>query len=276
MARFLDNLAATFVIFLLTLAVGVYLSGQLVTGLVIALLIALIFNLCLQSIHAKTNDKKCSSDNLYRYILKNGNEAVCAVMMKLLPATYAPSCDGNMITIQNNGKKELIFSNYKFGTTTSEDIARFGRTATKQGAQKVDMLGRSIERNAIAFGQTYGRTEFVFITHKKFYSLLRKKKMLPDIPKTEKRKRSVLKEILALALSRSNFKRYLFSGLMLTICSFLVFALKIYYLSGACVCFWLALLCLTGIGTKVREGKNGIFDELDKKDDSPQEPPKHI
>ena len=232
---------------------------------------ALIFAFSMEQVRRKERAEKCSTDDLHKYFLKDGSENAAPMILKLFPECFESEMVGNVIHIKRRRTKEeaprreLVAVNYKFGETSCEDVARFGRIAKKNNAKAVYVLSRSADRSAMSFAQTYTDIEFYFIPHKKLYKVLKKRGLLPKIEKPHRKRRSTFKDILRVAIGRTNFKRYLIIGVILSLSSFIVpFRwMSLYYLITAGAALILAFLCLTGLGENIRDGKNGVFDSLE-------------
>lgn len=242
MAKIFDYISLTIITFLLTFVWSALAFDSALPALILSCTLTLIAVVTLRYIRQKTG-KPYTYDRLALEFGIRGNEYIVSLLLGVLKNPDVLS-GGNFILLANS----IIISNYKFSALGISDVGAACMLAKRYDRTRVFLICRTIDRRAY----TVARLENVKITPirvKTVYKLLKKHGALPDL-KPAKEKFS-LKGFASVALARTNFKSYAFSGVVLILVSFIT-PLKIYYIVFGSISLALAALTLTPLG-------NGAF-----------------
>lgn len=252
MARTLDYVSFTVIVFLLTLVWSGILFAEWVPAIIFSVAFALISAVTLHYI-TKGRERPYSPDRLATEFGVRGP----LYLINLLKSTLKgapPESGANYIILEDC----ILFAAFKFGQLTVNDLNGLLTTAVSHDRKTVYVMTRGIERKAFFLLQFYDvRVRIVRI--RALYRYLKKHDALPEL-KPVKRKFSPAALVDAV-LQRSNLKNYLFSGCILVAVAFLT-PLKIYYLVLGSVSLVLALLTLTPLG-RGSGGGDKFFEKLE-------------
>lgn len=242
MARFIDRLVATFIVFIICTAAAFFITRVIAVSIAIAFCIALCFNLALQNIRRKKNDKNCSSEDLFYHLLKGGGDEVLAATKNLIASHLIVENKQNFFVVLIENKRVGVFSCYKSSAVGIDDVFRVYASAYKENLQAVYIVCRAVDRKAVACINRLDM-EFEFLSHKQLYAKLKKQNLLPAIKKGNKRPSIAI--IISAVFARKNALPFMLSGGSLALCSlFLPKASAIYYIVLGSINLVLAIVCL--------------------------------
>lgn len=233
MAKTLDYISLTIILLILSFVVGALIFDSLWLSLAVA---------CSLSF-AVVAFLKFASRGKYRYnpqllateFCIQGNEYVVKLLASALKNAEIEN-SSNYILLENC----LIFSLFKFGMISSQDVANMAKIARNHGITKVFALGYGIERKAFQVAN-YCRINLKLVKINAIYRFLDKHGALPDL--SHKKQKFSLHTLFETIFSRANLKYYLFSGAVLIATSFIT-PLRTYYVVCGSISLLLALFCL--------------------------------
>ena len=252
MARTIDYIAFTFILFFLTLVWSTLIFDKWVSVFCFSAAVALIAAFTLWYIR-RGHSRPYSHERLAAELSVRGS----AYLIGLLKAAAGnPPLDSgaNFILLDDC----IIFAAFKFGMLTLSDLNALITTAVSHDRKEIYVITRGIDRRAFQLLQFYSvRIHVVKI--RALFNYLYKHKALPDLKPVKKH--FSWRALADAVFNRSNLKNYLFSGIVLTAVAFLT-PLKIYYLVFGSISLLFALLTLTPLGKGTGNGKNA-FAQLD-------------
>lgn len=237
MAKIIDYISLTIIVFLTTFVWSAYLFKGYVGAIIFSSAMALIAAVTIKYVRSRIS-KPYTYDRLSLELSLRGNAYVIDLIKPLLKADT--ECGSNYIVL----KDAIVISAYKFSMVGVGDMGGIVALAGKYNKKRIYLIARGVERKAYAAVQIDGMRLYP-VKVRTFYKLLKAHSALPDL-KPVKEKPS-LKAIALTALARSNFKAYAFSGAVLVLISFLT-PLRIYYIVIGSISLFLAALTLTPLG----------------------------
>lgn len=238
MAKAIDYVALTVITLLLTFCWSALAFDDPVGALIFSCALTLIVAVSVIYLRSKRG-KPYAYDRLALEFSLKGNEYIINLLKSILKSADIDS-GSNYILLKNS----IIIACFKFGTLNISDVANVCNTALKFDKRRIFVITRGVDRRAYAVVQMQNvKLEAVKI--RAVYKFLQKHGALPDLKPLKKR--FSLRALVEAALSRSNFKSYAFSGIVLTLVSFIT-PLKIYYICVGSALLVLALLTLTPLG----------------------------
>ena len=253
MAKAIDYISVTIVSFLLTFVCTALVFDNNVAALVMSCALTLIAVVTLRFVISKYT-KPYSYDRLALEFAIRGNEYVIKLLISILKNREIES-GSNYILLDDS----IVISSFKLTALGVSDVGAACERAKEKRRKRAFVICSSVDRRAYAVAQLEG-VKLCPVKPKAVYKLLKKHSALPNL-KPAKQK-FALRALFEIILSRSNFKSYAFSGVVLIAISFLT-PLKIYYMVIGSVNLLLALLTLTPLGNGSVFG-SGFGDEMEK------------
>lgn len=238
MAKFFDYISVTVITFLLTFVWTALVFDGALPALIMSCTLTLIAVITFRYIRLKLG-KPYTYDRLALEFGIRGNEYIVSLLKSVIKNPDIRT-GANFILLE----RSIIISNFRFSSLGIGDVGAAATLAKKYDRRKIFLVAKSVDRRAYTVAQLEG-VKLDLVRVKTIYTLLKKHGALPDL-KLVKEKFS-LKGALQIALSRANFKSYAFSGVLLTLVSFIT-PLKIYYITVGSLSLLLALLTLTPLG----------------------------
>ena len=245
MAKVFDYISLTAITFLLTFVWTALLFDSALPALILSCALTLIIAVTVRYVKGRFG-KPYTYDRLGFEFAVRGNAYIISLMKSVVKNPDVESGE-NYILLSNS----IVIAAYRYSQLGVSDIGAICREATAHGRKLAFVICRTIERRAYAAAQVYG-VKIVPVKTKTVYNILKKHGALPPLKETKEK--ITLKGLLAVILSRANFKSYAFSGTTLILVSFLT-PLKIYYLTFGSISLALALATLTPLG-------NGNFSSI--------------
>lgn len=178
-----------------------------------------------------------------------GISAQTELFISALPSETAKKINDFCFAYDENGKKIIVFPNYKFFPTSKDDIAKFFRTCKDNGVNDCVVLSRQNSRELLLFARGLP-LNFKFLPTKVVRDFLVRRNLedkfaLPKKPKIKTKKKfskQSLRELIHGIISKDKAKYFLISGAGLVFgCIFT--PLKIYYLIFAVITLSLSIVC---------------------------------
>ncbi|MDR0696306.1 MAG: hypothetical protein LBF68_02005 [Christensenellaceae bacterium] len=186
-----------------------------------------------------------SYEMLRRLVLTGNNEIINKLSKRLINKVESLTRDGQFLLIKNNAKSFLIMSNFKFGSTNEEDIARVYRKAKENYITKILILSFRTERRVISFAYSLN-VIFVFPHKNDIRKYFLRHNIMPEEIKQCKNKfhQSInLKDIITNMLNPKLTYKYFLSFLILYTMSHFTF-LRLYYLILSTIPLLLSIVSL--------------------------------
>jgi hypothetical protein len=181
-----------------------------------------------------------------RLLALEGVESSTERFFRILTKLYSDVLkDSPFIFYTDTDKRMLMMVNFKFGSTSEEDIARAYRKAKSVSADKIIIMSCKNERRVMSFAASLD-VFFRFYTKHEVRNMLVKYGEMPKTIISNKNKigiKALINSISDNIFSGNFTKRYFFVGIILFSLSFFT-PLKLYYITIATIA-----LLLAGIGT---------------------------
>lgn len=234
MARTLDLIALSILLTVIGFVWGALVFQNAWLALVVAasLSLAIVFAV---KFYTKSNGKENPSWLATEFAIK-GNEYVVDLLkttLKNAKIESTPTC----ICLENC----LILSCFKFGSVSSQDVAKVANLIESKRIKRIFVLANGVDRSAYQIANYLG-VRLKLVKTRALYKYLKQHDALPVINRP-KRKKFSFEMIFEIAFSRSNFKAYTLSGLVLLFTSFIT-PLKLYYIISGSICLLLAIFSL--------------------------------
>lgn len=236
MAKVIDLISLTVLIFFLTFLWSAYLFHGYIGALIFSSAMTLIFVITVRYVKTKLS-KPYSYDRLALEFSLRGNEYVISLFKRILKG-----CEGgsNYIVMKN----AVLISAFKFSNLTLADMPPI-INLTKQNFKKTAyVITRGIERKAYSVLRLEN-VSVVIVKTKTVFRFLKKHGELPSLAPVKEK--ISLGGVFEAIFNRANFRSYAFSGTVLTLVSFLT-PMRIYYMVFGSILILLALLTLTPLG----------------------------
>ncbi|NLL56728.1 MAG: hypothetical protein GX242_05905 [Clostridiales bacterium] len=240
-----DKIIISISVFAFTFIWISYFSDNIAVAIFTALLITiLILTIGLHILNRKKNTSRINAHEMENMLALYGNDYQVSLLNKAIPKYFDPTPIENGVLFTQNLQKQAVFINYKYSTTTPEDLARFYRLAKKNEASKIYILSRPCPRNVLVLAASLD-IEFSFVTSRQFHKHLYKQNLLMEKIKPIKTKRQrrqfsdVLWEIFQKRRAKYFFMSAITFGLFLLITPF-----KLYYLIMLSIVLCLGVICL--------------------------------
>lgn len=231
MGKFIDGILITGIVFLSTYGWCRYapLPRSVAAG------VAVLSAVCVLSVYIgivlrRSKTGKFSYYNFFFALSVKGNTENARSLAESAPENAVISIEENMIVADYNGKRVLVFVNYKLGETTAEDIFKAYRFAVKNSIETVYALAKDNRRQA-RLASSELNVRFIFPLRRELKTYYVKHNLVPKLPEKTK-KRSVklrFSEIFEFVTDSRRIKYYIFSAALLAVFS-LFTPLKLYYL----------------------------------------------
>ncbi len=238
MAKIIDYITLTIVTLLVTFCWAALAFNSPIGALIFSCALTLAVVVTVKYVRSKRN-KPYTYDRLALEFSIRGNEYVINLLKCILKNADIES-GSNYILLENC----IIVSAFKFGLLNIGDIGNVCSLALKNERRVVYVIARGVERKAFTVAQSQ-RLKLEIVKIRTVFKLLEKRHALPDLAPVKTK--FSLKLLLETALSRSNFKSYIFSGVVLLLVSFIT-PYKIYYITIGSILILIALLTLTPLG----------------------------
>ena len=238
MAKFFDYISVTVITFLLTFVWTALAFDSALPALIMSCTLTLIAVVTLKYVRAKTS-KPYSYDRLALEFGIRGNAYIISLLKRVLKNPDIPTGE-NYILLE----RSVIVANFRLSPLGISDIGAACLLAKKYDRNQIFLICKGVDRKAYTVAQLEG-VRLTPIRIKAMYKLLKKYGALPDLKPVKEK--MTLKSIFEVILSRSNFKSYAFSGVLLVLVSFIT-PLKIYYIVIGTLSLLLAALTLTPLG----------------------------
>lgn len=255
MAKALDYFALSVLLLISTFLVGSLIFDNIWLALVVAGALSLATIVFLKSV--SKGRYKYNPQLLATEFCIQGNEYVAKLLASILKNGKIES-GSTYILVENC----LIFSLFKFGTISSQDVANMTKIARNHGITKVFALGYGIDRKAFQVAN-YCKINLKLVKINAIYRYLDKHGALPDL--SHKKQKYSLHALFETVFSRANLKYYLFSGVVLIATSFIT-PLKTYYIVSGSILLLLAFFCLVFGNNNLRS--QNAFKELESAADN--------
>jgi|AGTN01.1.fsa_nt_gi hypothetical protein len=159
-----------------------------------------------------------------------GGEKAAELFFNTLPESLRESREGNFYVAIVDGKRTLVYVNYKFGLVNEEDVAKAYRKCLETGIRDAIILSAKTDRRVMIFAARLP-VNFRFPDRRIVRKYLIDHNALPEkIGAPRKIKIPFkFKEAVSTAIEKRRIKYYLFVGLTLFVMSFFT-PLKLYYL----------------------------------------------
>lgn len=238
MARTIDYISASILTLLVTFVWAFFLFENLAASLIFSTAFTAIAIVSVKYI-SKKRDKPYTPDRLALEFCIRGNEYIVKLLLSAIKNTKIENgC--NYVLLENCA----IIADFKFSALGISDMCSICNLAKKLERKSIFVITKGIDRKAFQIANIEN-VQVKTIKIKEVYKFLKKHDSLPDLKRV--RQKPSLSLIFQTVLSRQNFKNYAFSGVVLTLVSFIT-PLKLYYLILGSVSVLLALLCLTPLG----------------------------
>lgn len=261
MAKIIDLITLTAVVFLLTLVWATLLFDKWAGAIVFAAGITAVVLFTVVYIK-KRRYHPYHPDRLAAELCVRGDEYLVALLRK---AADNDNLEYGEDYVRNgNTVWFAAFRFIKFGTA---DLCARLRRAEKMGVSRAVILTRSADRRAFGAARFFS-VKVSLIRTRTLYRFLARRRALPELE--HHRASFSLRALLSVAFSRGNLRNYLFSGAVLIAVAFLT-PLKIYYLVFGSISLLMALLTLTPLSEGKGDGDgalNGLLrrGDVDEKD----------
>lgn len=253
MAKLLDYLSLTVICMLLTFVWSTLLFKNWIGALIFSIALTAVTIITVKYILSKRN-RPYTYDRLALEFSIRGSEYVIGLIKGVIQYGYV-ECGKNYIALDDS----VIISAFKFNMLSIADMGNICATAQKFTGKRIYVFARGIDRRAYSIVQLEN-VSFSLVKIKTIYKFLLRHNALPNL-KPIKSKFS-LRSFFDAILSRTNFKSYTFSGVILILVSFLT-PLKIYYMVLGSISLLLALLTLTPLGNGTMTSPK-IISDLEK------------
>ncbi|MDR0750962.1 MAG: hypothetical protein LBF12_00015 [Christensenellaceae bacterium] len=181
-----------------------------------------------------------------RALVLIGNEEIITKISSLFSNEDIISVDGQYLIIKEKNHYCMIMSNFKFGKTSEDDVARAYRKCKNYDISKITILSQKAERNVISFAYSLNiRFEFPYIKQIRKY-FINNNIMPAKINNSKKRKRLLLPDfpnLFDMVLNEKQIFRYFFVFIILYVMSYFTF-MKLYYLILSTIPLLLSLMCI--------------------------------
>lgn len=239
MARKIDFITIRVAAFFLTTAWTVYLTKNIVTGMILGIVIFIIFNILYDYY-----DKKKRPYNQYQLafhlaIADNTTDLIAG----LIPQDISYIKDNNTIMTKSG---ELIYISFGFSTFGMSDTLKAIKAAKSKKAILLTIITNEIDRQIYSI-IARSSINVNIITSNQLMRMLIKNNSLPDIKNIKKPKINISD-----ILTRQAAGRFLLTGSIIAIMSIFM-PIKIYYLVVSGICFTLGLLSLINPSKKMSD-----------------------
>ena len=201
------------------------------------------------------NKKKISVKDLEEWFALEGTVKQADLILSLLPAAYSPVKNGNVITYNRHGEKIFLLCNYKFSSTSAEDIARLYQNSSSVLYDKLVILGKTPPKNVLLLADKLP-FDVLFPSSKKVYAFLADHNALPEPSVRLKRKKRTWKNIFDDIFSIEK-ARYYFPSAFLFLLYAILFKRMVWYYIFFALSLLLGTICLLFYWKKARsQNKN--------------------
>jgi hypothetical protein len=217
-------------VFIINLLWMIYLIDNIAVSVFIALLLSILFNrLGVHILNRKDDKSKISISEMENLLSLYGIDYQIDLILSAIPNYFNPIQTDYGVILTLNCEQVQIFTNYKYNSCSMEDIAKFYRTAKKNGISTAYILSRQNPRNILVLATSLD-IKFTFITSKQLHKKLYNHNLLMENIKPVKEKQKVkLSEILAEIFQRKRAKYFFICALILSL-SCIITPYKIYYM----------------------------------------------
>ncbi len=139
-----------------------------------------------------------------------GTEKQAQYFLSIIPKCYSPVISGNSIRYIKNRESVRIIFNYKFSSTSREDISIIYRE--KSPDSKIYILGRAPSRDVIMLTNVLP-LDIIFIPSKRIRKILIKHNAMPDPIDSKNKKRLSWKKTFSETFSSEHIKYYYLGSL---------------------------------------------------------------
>lgn len=219
-----------------------FLTERLDASIFIAFLLTVLSELLLRLVYSRYKRlKKITVAEMLTYFATTS--VAGEHFAKLLPPDTHEKTEGNFIIYKEKDAKKLLFTNFKFGDTSCDDVARCYRVARAEGITDVTVMSKGAPRAVLLYAYSLP-LKLTFKGAKEVYKYLAKRGALP-VPLVLQKKKVPLsfKNLFGTILSRKRVKYYAFTSVTLLVCA-LFTPLKLYYTILASISMSLAGLSL--------------------------------
>ncbi len=253
MAKTVDYIALTVIIFMLTLVWSAIAFGNFIGAIIFscALSVAITFSV---KYFSKNKKRPYSYDRLALELSVEGSGYLINLIRSTIKNDKIES-GFDYILFDDS----ILIAAFRFNLLNVNDLGNIYRTSLKHNKKRIFVMTRGVDRRAYQ-ALALKDIHISVIKIRQIYAYLKRCDALPDLkPVKHKFSPSRFGEMV---LQRSNLKHYLFTGAVLISVAFIT-PLRIYYLVFGSISLLLALLTLTPIG-KGHFRSSTIFDEIDK------------
>lgn len=251
MARAIDYVAFTLIIFLLTLTWTTSLFKQWAPAIIFACAVALIAAVTVRYI-SRGRRHPYSHERLAAELCVRGPAYLIGLLLSTVK-DRTPESAANYIILDDC----ILFAAFRFTVLNVTELNNLITTAVSHGKKDIYVMTRGVNRRAFQLLQFYD-VKIKVVKIRAVYRYLAAHDALPDL-KPVKKKFS-LAALADAVFQRGNLKNYMFSGFILIAVSFLT-PLRIYYIVLGSISLVMALLTLTPLG-RGAYGGGRIFDKL--------------
>ncbi len=245
-----DKIIVSANLFLIVFAISYVAAKNVVSAAIIAFLLTVTICVSfLKILNRYKKTKKISVSKTEDGLSFIGIPAQTELFISALPNETAKKINDFCFSFDKNGKNIIVFPNYKFFSTSKDDIAKFFRTCKDNGVENCVILSRQNTRELLLFARGLP-LNFKFLPTKAVRDFLVSRNLedkfaLPEKPKVKARKKfskQSFRELISGIISKDKAKYFLISGVGL-IFGCLFTPLKIYYLVFAVITLSLSIVC---------------------------------
>lgn len=245
-----DKIIISVNLFLIIFAISYVAAKNVVAAAIIAFLLTV--TVCVSFLKIANRYKKTKKISLSKTedgLSFIGITAQTELFISALPPETTKKINDFCFSYDKNGKKIMVFPNYKFFPTSKDDIAKFFRTCKDNGVNDCIVLSRQSTRELLLFARGLP-LNFKFLPTKAVRNFLVSRNLenkfaLPEKPKVKTKKKfskQFFRELIDGIISKEKAKYFLISGVGLVFgCLFT--PLKIYYLVFAVITLSLSIVC---------------------------------
>lgn len=248
MAKAIDLITLTVVVFLLTLVWATLLFDNWAGAIVFAAGITAVVVFTVVYIK-KRRYHPYHPDRLALELCVRGDEYLVNLLQK---AAANDNLEFGEDYVRNGDT--VWFAAFRFIKFGPADLCARLRRAEKMGAKRAVIVTRAADRRAFGAARCFP-VKVSLVRTRALYRFLAKRRSLPALERYPAK--FSLRALLSAALSRGNLKNYLFSGTVLIAVAFLT-PLKIYYLVFGSISLLLALLTLTPLSEGKDDGDGAL------------------
>lgn len=234
-------------LFVLATVIGVIIFKVVTKNLVASVFIALLISttvtiILIHVINRRKNKKVITVTEMENEFALLGSGQI-EYLTSTIPEKFSPIKKDNGFIYDKDGNKVYVACNYKFSTTSFDDVAKFYRQAKEYGVSQVYVCGKQPTRNVILFASELD-VLFRFLPSKKLHAYLLNQNKLPTKRKVIRPRRKLsLKNNISSIFNKKRAKHFAISGLVLGITAIFT-PFTVYYVVFCSICLILSIICL--------------------------------